>query len=317
AAYSASLDHGLPAGSVPTRTSTALNFQGVLDKLSLLLTPTLTTRSGIDVLIGLVLWGLLGIAIVTTVRVFLLGPIGEPPNCEPPIADPEATRAHIRALVACTLVLGVVFLALPHEIGWFGFVDGRLVPIVLLLFVMAIRRESFGPRLRVAFERLPPILATATVLLAWTASYWFQREAQGYHEVLARVPAYTRLLNFPIEPDSTIFTGHPFVHYDKLVVVERPVIVSDVWYHQGSSLFPRAGNPSLQLPPSYKSSTVRTIGWSDYHLEDWDYVLIRVRPDSPQPSTPPALSPVAHSGGWWLYKSDVATPAFAVDDRAR
>lgn len=316
AAYSASLDHGLPAGSVPTRSSpVTLNFQGVLDKLSLLLTPTLTTRSGIDVLIGLVLWALLGFAIVATVRVFLLGPKGEPPKCDPPVIDAEATRAHIRALVACAVVLGIAFLALPHEIGWFGFVDGRLVPIVLLLFVMAIRREALGPRLRVAFDRLPPLLSASTVVLAWTASYWFQAEARGYREVLAAVPAYTRLLNFPIEPDSAIFTGHPFVHYDKLVVVERPVFVSDVWYHQGSSLFPRAGNPALALPPTYKSSTVRSIGWTDYRLEDWDYVLIRVKPDAPAPSTPPALSPVIHSGGWWLYKSDVATPAFAAGAR--
>ena len=204
--------------------------------------------------------------------------------------------------------VAALFFALPHSVGWFGFVDGRLAPLILFLGLMAIHTPALGPTLRFAFEKLGPVFAAAIVVVSLVASYRFQAEARGFHEVLASVPANTRLLNLPLDPNSDAFTGHPFVHYDKLVLAERPIVVSDVWFHQGSALYPRPENPALRLPPDYVSSDLRTVDWPAYHLEDWDYVLLRTRPGADAPFTPARLSLAEHRGGWWLYRSATAVP---------
>ncbi len=298
AAWVAWLERGsvMPAGSAPSaRVPLEPYFQGAYDKLSLLVTPTLMTRTGIDIVVGLVVWGLVIAGTIATVRWLRL-----PPSASSSDATP---RLHARALFAGAAAIAVVFLALPHRIGWFGFVDGRLVPLVLLLSALAIQPEALGDRLRAGFDRLVPVLAYAITALVLIASYRFQAEARGYKEVLDAVPADARLLNLPLEPNSEIFTAHPFIHYDKLVLADRPIVVSDVWFHQGTALYPTPTNPALRLPPSYSESDLRFIDWPAYRLEDWDYFLIRMKPDSPAPPTPPGLSLEKHAGGWWLYRA--------------
>jgi len=265
------------------------HFHGVAEKLGLLLTPTLLTRLGLDALIAVVLWAVLGAAFVASVR-----------------APSGGRSPHTRPLAACVVALSGAFVVLPHAIGWFGFVDGRLVPLVLLLAVMTVRREALGPWLGAAFDRTAPIAAATMVVLALVASGLFQAEARGWREVLAAVPAGATLLNLPLDPNSDVFAAHPFIHYDKLVLADRPVVVSDVWFHQGSALFPRADNPAVRLPPGYSESDLRSIDWPTYRLDDWDYVLIRTRPGSAQPATPASLSLRAHQGGWWLFRTQGA-----------
>ena len=143
---------------------------------------------------------------------------------------------------------------------------------------------------------------------ALVASYRFQAEAAGYRDVLARVPAGARLLNLPIDPNSDVFTAHPFIHYDKLVLCDRPVVVSDVWFHQGSALYPTPQNPQLRLPPSYSESDLRFVDWPAYSLGDWTHVLIRTRPGAAEPAVPGSLALDAHQGGWWLYRTTSAKP---------
>ena len=126
--------------------------------------------------------------------------------------------------------------------------------------------------------------------------------------MLARVPAQATLLNLPLDPNSDVFTAHPFIHYDKLALADRPVVVSDVWFHQGSALYPTNANPALRLPASYSESDLKFIDWPAYHLEDWEFVLIRTRPAASQPYTPNDLTLEEHVGGWWLFKR-VATSA--------
>jgi hypothetical protein len=287
---------GVPPGSAPLpRASFAPHFQGLVDKLSLLVTPTLLTRTGIDAAVAVLLWIVIGASAFATARA-LPGP-GR---------DEGAT--HARALLAATAVTGLAFLALPHEIGWFGFVDGRLVPIVLLLALLAVRVEALGAgALRASFQRGGAIAALVMVALAFAASAAFQREATGWREVLAAVPAEARLLNLPIDPNSRWFTAHPFVHYDKLVMTDRPVVVSDVWFHQGSGLYPTSENPALRLPEDYRESDLRTLDWASYRLADWDYALVRTSLGAPQPAIPQSLASrvrmVAHRGGWWLFRT--------------
>ncbi len=282
----------LPAGSAPVaHASLQPHFQGVLDKLSLLATPTLMTRTGVDVAIGVLLWATLVSAVVATARSVRRGGA----------CDPSAS--HARALVVCIALLSALFLALPHAIGWFGFVDGRLVSLLLLLGVMTVRRDALSPRLASLYARVGPAAACAMTATALIASQRFQAEAAGWREVLAAVPAGARLLNLPLDPDSDIFTAHPFVHYDKLALADRPVVVSDLWFHQGSAIYPTPENPALHLPASYSESDLRTIDWPAYRLGDWDFVLLRTRPGAAEPEIPGALSRVMRRGGWWLYRT--------------
>jgi hypothetical protein len=283
----------LPAGSVPAQSRFDVHFQGPIDKLSLLVTPTLLTRTGLDVMVGLVVWLVIGAAAVRSVR-----------WAASPSAAPEelASRMHVNALAAGIAALAAGFLVLPHSVGWFGFVDGRLVPLAILLGLMAMYPPALGPRLRRAVGRLGPAAACAMVAIALYASRSFQREAEGWHDVLAAVPDQARLLNLPLDPNSDVFTAHPFVHYDKLALVGRPVLVSDVWLHQGSALYPTRDNPVLRLPATYVESDLRVVDWPAYHLADWDFVLVRTRPGAPCPGLPPSLTLASHAGGWWLFR---------------
>jgi hypothetical protein len=304
AAYVAWIERGgtIPAGSVaPTQTALEPHFQGAYDKFTLLITPTLMTRTGIDFALGVVVWIVVISATIATARV--LARRGVPLESDAR-DEGEASRAHSRALLACAAVVVIMFLALPHAVGWFGFVDGRLVPIVLFLLLMAVRPSALGRWHRAALEKGAPLFAATLTTLALVASYRFQAEAYGYEAVIAEVPREAKLLNLPLDPNSDVFTAHPFIHYDKLALVDRPIVVSDVWFHQGSALYPTAENPSLRLPSSYSESDLREIDWPTYDLSDWDYVLVRTRPNAAAPKVPTSLALTTHKGGWWLFKAN-------------
>jgi hypothetical protein len=301
AGYVAWLERGstTPAGSVPVVPPLVPMFQGPYAKFELLVTPTLMTRSGIDFVVGLGVWGFAIACTIYTVR--SLAKQGG--------STVSAEARHSRALFAAAAALFAFFLVLPHAVGWFGFVDGRLLPIVLMLMLLGARRESFPRILGRVADIGVPASAAALATVALVASYFFQHEAKGYREVLAGVPSEATLLNLPLDPNSDIFTAHPFIHYDKLALADRPVIVSDVWFHQGSALYPTAANPALRLPASYSESDLKFIEWPAYHLEDWEFVLIRTRPNASQPYTPEGLALAEHVGGWWLFKRAAAAAA--------
>jgi hypothetical protein len=283
----------------------------LLDKLSLLITPTLITRTGLDAAVGLFVWTVIVAGVVTTARSLRASALpAEGVSASEAIAD-LASRAHSKALLASIAVLSAAFLVLPHSIGWFGFVDGRLVPLLLLIGLMAIRRAALGRVLGAAFEKGAPVAACCMVIIALGASQLFQSEAAGWHEILDAVPPNARLLNLPLDPNSSIFTAHPFVHYDKLVLTDRAAVVSDVWFHQGSAIYPTAENPALRLPSSYSDSDLRFIDWPAYRLADWDYVLIRTRPSAAEPPVPRELALAVHRGGWWLYRNATLAPGQA------
>jgi hypothetical protein len=288
----------VPPGSAPfPQPRLGPLFEPLTSKLSLLLTPTLSTRAGLDVAVGLIFWGIAIAGVTSTVR-WLRGPRADEP------ASTLQAASHARALLACALVLSCAFFILPHEFGWFGFIDGRLVPLILVLAVLGTPDAALGPKLAWTVNRVVPPAACVIVGGALVASQMFQREAAGYREVFAQVPSQSRVLNLPIDPNSDVFTGHPFVHYDKLMLAERPMLLSDLWFHQGSAIFPRPGNPVLRLPTGYLSSDIRGVDWSTFVLADWDYVLLRTKPGAAPPVTPSALRLDAHVGGWWLYSTN-------------
>jgi hypothetical protein len=295
----------VPAGSVALpHAEFAPYFQSPLGKLSLLVTPTLMTRTGLDAAVSVFLWAVLAAAVAATAR--SLPAQGAPSTAS---SFEQASRFHTRALLVSMAGLAAAFLAFPYSIGWFGFVDGRLLPLLFLLALMAVRRPALGRTLGAVFDRGAPVAASIMVAVALTASYLFQAEAAGFHEVLARIPAKARLLNLPVDPNSDVFTAHPFVHYDKLVLADRAAVVSDLWFHQGSAVYPTAANPALALPATYSESDLRIVDWPAYRLDDWDYVLMRTRPAASEPLVPKALTLLSHRGGWWLFQS--ARPATA------
>jgi hypothetical protein len=269
---------GIPTGSAFVSPHIATTFQPLPDKLSLLITPTLMTRTGVDFVVGVALWIFVLIVLIraSKARARL----------------PEASKILLRV----TVLFFLTFLALPHTIKWFGFVDGRIVPLFLIFPLIA--AESLPSALWV--RRVSPLMTSLVVGGVWIASARFQLEAAGYKEVLAQIPANASILNLPVDPDSAVFTGHPFVHYDKLVLLDRPAVPSDVWFHQGTALYPTPGNPSLSLPETYVESNLGSIAWDDYKLDVWDYVLVRARDPKLLGRVPETLRLVDNRGGWWL-----------------
>jgi hypothetical protein len=273
------------------------DYQTLLDKLSLLATPTLMTRTGIDLAVGLAVWVVLALSLAATVR-------ERPPSSAESAEDAERrSRAHSRALTVGAVSVAVGFFALPHAFKWFGFIDGRMLPVCLFLAILCVRRSALGPRLDRSLIVVAVASGVALPCLALLSSRRFQAEAWGYEEVLRAVPPEARLLNLPLDPDSDVFTAHPFVHYDKLVAVREEVLVSDVWPDRASALYPTPENPQLRLPASYNPSNLKRIDWPAYDLRDWTHVLVRVRPDAPAPTVPGDLQLLVHAGGWWLYRA--------------
>lgn len=300
--YSLWTEHSERLPETPSAELT-FRFQGLADKLSLLATPTLVTRTGIDILIGILIW----VAVVVAVA--------KSWHSSARSGSATATQPYVRALSLASLASLCIFFVLPHSIGWFGFVDGRVLPLTLLIGLLAIDPDIFSQRTQSLATATAGLAAVLTVALLFVASYQFQDEASGYAETLASVPEESRLLYLPLEPDSRIFVGHPFVHFDKLVLTQRPIIPSDLWFHQGTAIYPTKINPILQLPAEYSSSDLKTIIWPHYKLDDWHYVLIRLGKGSAPLDTPPGLSAVSHHGGWWLYRTSRQLPDARVNPR--
>jgi hypothetical protein len=270
--------------------------------LSLLITPTLMTRTGLDVGVGIAVWGVVLASFLATLR-------DDAPSTDD---NARSSSCHSRALAIAAAAAFAMFLVLPHAFKWFGFIDGRMVPIVLFLLILGIRRPALSTWLGRALDGVAVAAAAGMTGLAWVASARFQSEARGYREVLAAVPVETRLLNLPFDPNSQIFTGHPFVHYDKLIAVERSVLLSDVWADRASALYPTPQNPATQLPKGYNSARLPPLlDWRTFELSSWDFVLIRTRPTAIPLGVPPALFLAIHEGGWWLYRTAARGPPAA------
>jgi hypothetical protein len=249
------------------------------------------TRSGLDVAVGLAIWGVLLASLWATLR------DGEPPTDE---AD-RRSRKHTQALLVAAAGAAAMFVVLPHAFEWFGFIDGRMVPIVLFLIIACIRRRALGVRLEGILGGVAWCAACVMVSIVLFASYLFQDEAHGYREVLSAVPAEASLLNLPIDPDSAVFTAHPFVHYDKLAAVDRDILPSDVWADRATALYATPDNPQTRLPADYNSANLKSVDWTSFDLSDWSHVLIRTRPGAAAPETPGRLTLLKHEGGFWLY----------------
>ncbi len=265
----------LAPGAAVLPFDTRVRFGSVLEKLELLVSPTLMTRFGLDAGVSLLLWALAFAQVLRGRR--------------------QGGARRILAWQATLLVLS--FALLPHAVGAFGLIDARLLPTALALALLGID---------VQHRSVERGAAAATLLVLacdLTASARFQSEAVGSARVLSQLPVGARLLHLPLDPDSDVFAAHPFLHHDKLALLERPLIVSDIWFHPGTALYPTRTHPALRLPTSYPYAVLERAHWAEYHWKDWDYVLVRTRPSSTEPTGVPAiLVRIDHVGGFWLYR---------------
>jgi hypothetical protein len=290
---------GPPQGSAGTfALARSPDFQTPLDKLSLLVTPTLMTRWGVDVVVGLAVWCVLLASLHSTLRAR-----------EAPGGEAGPSSANARAASVAAAGAAVLFAVLPHAYLWFGFIDGRMVPAFLFLVILAVRRDALGARLARGLDAVSLAAAFVMTGLVLLATARFQVEARGYREVLAAVPAEASLLNLPLDPDSDVFTAHPFVHYDKLATIDHDVLLSDVWADRATALYATPENPQAHLPADYNSANLRRIDWEAFDLSEWTHVLVRTRPDAPPPETPASLTLFRNAGGFWLYASTQAPRA--------
>lgn len=247
-------------------------YEPLSAKLALLSSPTLFSRYGVDAAVSLVLWTLAGAALWRS----------------------RAAGGVVRALRWQALALVLGFALAPHAIGWFGFIDARLLPSALALALL-LPVGARGPS-----DRLLAASAWIVVGTALVAVLHFTDEARGW-QMVTRIPAGSRVLHVPMAPDSRHLAVHPFLHYDKLALIDRPMVVSDLWFHQGSAVYPRATHPALRLPRS-RYAIPDPFAWTAVALAEWDYVLVRTTPDHPPPRLPDGLSLLAHEGGFWLYR---------------
>jgi hypothetical protein len=273
-----------------------LAWAGWTDKLALPFLPTLLSRWGVDVLVAVVVWLLLGAATAATLRARPDAAI-EDGGLAVEELMPQLRR---RVLAGVAVVLGGLALLAPTRLGWFGSVDLRLLTTGLLLATLVVDPARQRRWLRRGLERASPALAlamTATLLAALAA---FQGEARGPAEVLARVPAGARLLHLPVDPGSRVWAARPFLHADKQLLLDRDVVLSDLWQHAGSALRARPARGEASLPPLRLTAT-GDVDWTAVDLARWDYALLRGSPGW-RSEAPQSLELVAARDGSWLFR---------------
>jgi hypothetical protein len=217
-----------------------VGYAGFADKLALPFLPTLLSRLGVDVAVAVALWLLLGAALLATLKTTTIDD------------DPVARRRLVLARVS--VVMLAVGLLAPTRIGWFGSVDLRLCSTALLLAVLALAPAAFGPGLRRLLGRAPPLLAGVMVATLLVALVLFQAEARAPAAALARVPAGSVRPDLRLSPTSRVWAARAYLHWDKLLLLDRDVLISNPWLHQGTALRPAADH----LRPAAGAAAART-----------------------------------------------------------
>ncbi|NOU32047.1 MAG: hypothetical protein HOO96_29435 [Polyangiaceae bacterium] len=267
------------AGAAGHRAAHGIEFRGALDKVSLLATPSLMTRYGVDTAAGIVL-------AIVVVALLVRSARGD-------------DRREARRAGAVAALFLVAFAAMPRTIGWFGFADGRLVLPMLLMALVGARLGALGPRATRAFAVAAPVLALAVVATDHLALRRFRAECRGFSTVLAEIPAETSLLYFPTRTESDAFSGDPFRHFDKLAVAAHPTLVGELWAHQGAAIYLTADNPATRLPIAYTERNEKAPRDVPFDAGDWEMLLLR---SASPPEVPSAYGLVRRDGDFWLFR---------------
>jgi hypothetical protein len=237
-------------------------YAGLTDKLVLPLLPTLFSRLGVDLVASLALWIVVGVGLAHGARPAAAaagGDIGAGdgagacPGVNAEERDPVAARR--RVLARAALVIIALGLVAPTRVAWFGSVDLRLVSTGLLLAVAGLAPPAHRPATGSArwLAAAPPVLAAAMVATLLVALALFQPEARARSAALAGVPAGAILPAPAADPTSRVWAARAFLHWDKRLLIDRDVVVSNLWQHQGTALrlrrAPAAGAGAPRTPP--------------------------------------------------------------------
>jgi hypothetical protein len=241
-----------PAAAANARPFTEVVFRPWLAKLGLAVSATQMTRFGVDTACGLVLLVLVAVAVRKRAK-----------------SDLQARRL---AIVGLSL-LGA-FTICPETVGWFGWVDGRLLPPAFLLFAVGADFSAFSGNVATRIGQAVPVLTAAVLVTDYTALYRFQGETRGFTEVLGALPPDSAVLYVPEDTESRGITADPFRHFDKYALARGPVAVGDLWAHVGTAIYPRPGHPLLGLPLRYQESSDKHFDFPFDHAA-WEYLLVR------------------------------------------
>jgi hypothetical protein len=272
----------------PESTAPLMEFRPLWAKVQMLFLPTTFSRLGVDVAVAAVMWILLGGTIVATLR-------------RRPSDNDELRRPPVVMAWTAVALFALALLA-PKRFDFFGSLDIRLACTAILVAILGIDVGAMKGRLARALRIGPPILAAGMVATCLTAGLIFQREAGQAESVLRQIPDHARVLYLPMQPYSRVLAAMPFWHFEKRLLFDRDVLVSNVWLHQGTALRPTAlGLRPLTVTPMATSDA--EVPWAAYDLRPWDHVLVRNARTSAPRDAPSGLMLLGSSGGMHLYRN--------------
>jgi hypothetical protein len=218
----------------------------------------------------------------------------------------EALRAHVPEAMLVTSTL--IYLASPISYKWIWPIADRLVPIVALLALPALARQSTPYR---TFTLVIP-----ATILALTMSHTHAKRAQEFtteagpiREVVAQADRGKKLMALIYQPQSRVMKWPAFLHFGQYYTVERGGMANFSFanFPQSPVLFPDQGGPP-KVPPRFE--------WTPevFSMQDqgywYDYFLIRDENPNRNPfgAERNKVELVVRKGPWALWKQVAARP---------
>jgi hypothetical protein len=243
--------------------------------------------------VDLVLLMLLGVAMLSLAL----------PRAPRPAREPEDGRIGRRIVQA--IFAGALFLyfAMPELIGWLWFLDERYAPIAAMLLPAALPR---GPR---PWQRWAPHAAAAgialfTALGVSVGCLLFSREAEGFRELIDRMPPHKRVLTLIFDEHSDQSRYFPYHHFGAFYRARKGGIVEHGFVelpHLPLRYRPEAAPPLRPFGSEWTPGTVDNQTQAAFY----DYLLVR-GPVAKIPQGPPGphWKRVDGAGAWTLFAKE-------------
>jgi hypothetical protein len=224
-------------------------------------------------------------------------------------------RGHAVSLLFLALFL--LYLVLPYEMEapYFVAIQPRLVPLVWVVGLVALRARPDARRPRLALAA--PALAVAAAAVAVALSLGrFAAECVDFDRVAAAARPRARTLALIEQPPTRDNQpASPWRHFGAYLVADRGGYVSHLPLGEGAAGMGRMGAwlpvrrapgaPRLPAPPPGEP---RTFSWDD-HAAAWDQILIRdadpTRPFDYFAGHADDVELLARAGRWRLYSRQV------------
>jgi len=223
-----------------------------------------------------------------------------------PVEDSKS-RFRRRALATLTCLALALYFAMPYAIGWLWWLNARYALLAALL-LPAVAPAAYGIRGALS-------LAMAAVAALWVAGgaamhvRAFQREVDGFEQVLQRARPAQRLFTIVYEEDSRVARFIPFHHFGSYYRARSGGIAE--WSFAQLPQSPIRYRPEVAPParlPSWE--------WDPNSFRNeidgayFDYVLVRgnVDPFSTKPHGP-VWHVAAREGLWALYEKERSPPS--------